>query len=102
VPPHVIFAGHSPVWRKIRELKFLQEQEGELIARIAKAPSFSEREIEGEILEELYKRLDEEQFNVRITFVDRIPRTGSRAKMGLLEQRLPITLKDVAQAKGAE
>lgn len=92
-----LLLGHAPVWGRIRELQFLQEREGELIVKIAKAPAFSETEIAQQVLEELYKRLDEEQFNIRIIFVDRVPRT-KRGKLRFLEQRLPIELEDLGRA----
>jgi len=100
VPLTVLFSGHAAVWAKMRELKFFQEREGKLIVKIAKAPSFSETEIAREFLEEVHKRLDEEQFNIRIVFVDYVRRTG-RGKLGLLEQRLPIEFDDLDQRRNA-
>ena len=99
VPFLAIYDGHTPVWTKIRELQFLQEREGELVVRIARAPSFSESEIARELLEELYERLDEEEFSVKVIFVDRVPRT-QRGKLGFLEQKLPIEFKDLDQVGG--
>jgi phenylacetate-CoA ligase len=87
-PIHPIY-GHGPLFTKIRELKFLQEREGELVAQIAKAPAFSEAEVAKEFLDEFYTKFNKDEFNVKIVFVDRVPRTG-RGKLGLLEQRLPI------------
>jgi len=101
VPFLAIYDSHEPVWMKIRELKIVQEEEGKLAVRIAKAPSFSELEIEKQLLEQFYERLGEEEFDIEVTFVDRIYRT-SRGKLLFLEQKLPITLKDAAQVGGVE
>ena len=89
VPLVALGSIHGPIGAKIRELTFLQEREGELVVRIAKAPAFSEAEVANEISDELYAKLGKEEFCVRIVFVDRVERTG-RGKLGLLEQRLPI------------
>lgn len=80
---------HSSIYGKIRELRYVQEREGELVVQIGKAPAFSEEEVEKGFLEEIYGKLDEDEFSVRIVFVDRVQRTG-RGKLGLIEQKLPI------------
>jgi malate synthase len=93
IPLTAIFGSiHGPIIAKIRELKFLQEQKGELVVYIAKVSSFSETEVKNELLNELYDRLDIKEFTVKIVFVDYVPRTG-RGKLGLLEQRLPIKIE---------
>jgi len=93
VPLSATFACfHGPIVSKIREIKFLQEREGELVVQIAIAPTFSETEVAKEFLDELYDRLDQEEFSVRTVFVDSVPRTG-RGKLGLLDQRLPIKIE---------
>jgi len=84
----------APIWGKIREFKFIQEREGELIAKVVKVPSFSETEIAQEFLKEFYKRLDEEEFSIKIEFVDQLSRTH-RGKLGLLEQKIPIRFEDL-------
>jgi phenylacetate-CoA ligase len=97
VPLSATFGGfHGPIVSKIRELKFLQEREGELVVQIAKAPGFSEAEVAREFLDETYHRLGREKFSVRIVFVDYVPRTG-RGKLGLLEQKLPIKIEYLDQ-----
>ena len=83
------------MWERIRELQFFQEKEGELTIRIARAPSFSEAETEQVVMEEVSKRLDEDEFRVTIQFVDHASRSP-RAKLGLLDQRLPIKLEDIS------
>ena len=99
VPYCVLEGGHTHVWSKIRELMFIQERKGELTIQIARAPSFSEVEIEREFLEELYKRLDREHFNINIVFDDRVPRT-STGKIRSLEQKLPISVGDICRVEG--
>lgn len=99
VPYCVLEAAHSPTWTKIRELRFLQEREGELLIQIARAPSFSEQEIAAGLLDELHKRLDKDQFSIAISFVDHVPRKGG-GKLRALEQRLPIKLEDLDGAGG--
>ncbi len=90
---------HSFINDKILEFRYIQEQEGELTIQIAKAPAFSEAEVEKEFLDELYKRLDRNEFSLRIAFVDRVPRTG-RGKLGLLYQKLPIKSEYTELIKG--
>lgn len=99
IPFLAIYDSQEPVWMRIKELKIVQEEGGKLTVKIAKAPSFSESEIKEQFLEKLHERLDEEEFDIEVTFVDHIYRT-SRGKLLFLEQKLPITLKDVTQAGG--
>lgn len=98
VPFLGIYDSQAPVWTKFRELKVLQDKEGELVVEIAKAPSFSESEITQEFLKQLHERLDEEEFTIRISFVDRVYRT-QRGKLLFLEQRLPIKFEDLDQGR---
>jgi len=88
----------ASTWDKIRELRFIQEREGELVVEMAIASSSSEAEIEQQFLKGFYQWLDEQEFNVRITFVDRVSRT-ERGKLGLLEQRLPSKFEDLGQTR---
>jgi phenylacetate-CoA ligase len=89
VPLQVIFSGHTPIWGKIRELNFLQEQKGVLVARVVEAPECSQREVSHELLSELRKTLHDSEFDIHIAFVERVPRTVS-GKLRYLEQRLNI------------
>jgi phenylacetate-CoA ligase len=98
VPLQLVWTGRHPVWAKIRELNFLQEREGEIVVRIAKAPQFSETQIAKELLEEIHKVLDGDEFDVRIVSVDRLPLTKRLGKLGFLEQRLPVDFADLDQA----
>jgi phenylacetate-CoA ligase len=81
---------HGPTLSKVRELKFVQERKGELIAQIVKAHNFSETEVAQEISEELCEKLDKDEFSVQVTFIDHVPR-NIRGKIGLLDQRLPVS-----------
>lgn len=89
---------HGQIDTKIREVKFRQERQGEIIALIAKAPNFSEAEVAQEFLNAVYERLDPEEFKLQVVFVESVPRTG-RGKIGLLEQALPIELDNLDQFK---
>jgi phenylacetate-CoA ligase len=99
VPVQLIWTGRHPVWAKIREMSFLQEREGEVVVRIVRAPQFSETQIAKDLLEECHKVLHEDEFNVRIVFVDRLSLTKRLGKLGFLEQRLPIEFKDLDQVE---
>lgn len=80
---------HTHVNAKIREFQFLQKREGELIVKVSRAPQFTETEIRSELLEELHKRLYEDEFKIAVQFVETVTRT-TRGKVSLLEQRLPF------------
>jgi phenylacetate-CoA ligase len=99
VPVQLIWTGRHPVWAKIREMSFLQEREGEVVVRIVRAPQFSGTQIAKDLLEECHKVLHEDEFNVRIVFVDRLSLTKRLGKLGFLEQRLPIEFKDLDQVE---
>lgn len=93
VPLSPVYASiHGNVVAKIREMKFVQEREGELLVRVVKAPAFTQEEVEKEFLAEVFTKLSEEEFNVTIEFVDHLARTG-RGKLGLLDQRLPVKVE---------
>jgi hypothetical protein len=94
--------GHTPVWSKIREIRLRQEREGELTAMVVTVPASDEQEVTSELREELYRILDRGQFDVRIELVDRIPRTGSRGKWQLLDQKLSLRFADVRQSSSEE
>jgi len=80
---------HGEITTKIREVKLLQERMGELVIYIAIAPGVSEAEVKTELLDELFKRVNRNDFEIEILFVDQVSRTG-RGKIGFLEQKLPI------------
>lgn len=95
VPVQLIWTGRHPVWAKVREMNFLQEREGQVVVRIVKAPPCSETQVAKELQEEIHKVLDEREFSVRISFVDRLSLTKRLGKLGFLEQRLPIKFEDL-------
>lgn len=90
------FASHAPFWSQVREIKFVQDREGELIVNAALAPSASPVEMERQIRQELFRRLDEDELSLTICFVDQVARSH-RGKIGLLEQHLPIQYRDVLE-----
>jgi phenylacetate-CoA ligase len=102
VPVNMLLGGHSLVWTKVREIKLRQEREGELVAIVAKLPSFEEHEVAEEVRKELYRILDSEQFSLSVEMVDAIPRTGARVKLPLLEQKLPIRFAEVRQGQDGD
>jgi len=99
VPFLALYDSRAPVWAMFRELKFIQEKEGELAIEIAGAPAFSESEITQELLKSQYEVLGEEEFNIKISFVDRVYRT-QRGKLLFLDQRLPIKFEDLEEVSG--
>lgn len=91
VPLSPVWASiHGDIITKIREMKFYQDTPGKLIVQIILAPGYSQKELEAELLAEMYSRLDQKEVIVEIVFVDQLPRKA-RGKLGLLEQRLPVT-----------
>jgi phenylacetate-CoA ligase len=100
VPVQFLWTGRDPVWSKIKEMNFLQEVEGKVIARIVKSSQFAKDQIEEKLYEEMYKVLGEDEFNIEIAFVDELPITTREVgreiggKLSILEQRLPIGFED--------
>lgn len=86
---HAAIAGHAAVWIGIRELRFIQNQPGELIAELVPVKWSSQTEIENEFKRDFHTRIPENEMHLSVTFVSDIPRTH-RAKTPLLVQRLPI------------
>jgi len=95
---HAIIAGHAAVWRKIRELRFVQEREGELVAEIAIASTEAESNIARDFARDFAERLPENELDLRVVIVDKLPRTG-RGKLPFLEQRLPVEFEDLDRAR---
>lgn len=93
----LIWAGRHPVWSKIREMQFVQEREGEILAKIAPAPNYSQEEIIRELQDEVAKVLTEDEYAVDFEFVDQMPLTH-RGKLNFLDQRLPINFEDIVNA----
>lgn len=93
VPVPVLFAGHGEIWAKLREVKFVQEEPGVLAVHAAPAPEFTEEEVRAGLRELVDERLGGD-VAVTVHIVDSVPRT-LRGKVGLMEQRLPISLADL-------
>lgn len=62
------------VFDKIHAAQIYQERRGQIFLRIVKYPGFSERD-EKELMTTLRKRLSEDQMDIKIEYVDEIPRT---------------------------
>jgi phenylacetate-CoA ligase len=93
----LIWAGRHPVWSKIREMQFVQERKGEILAKIVRAPNYSDEEIIRELREEVGKILTEDEYTVDFEFVDQMALTH-RGKLNFLDQKLPLDFEDIANA----
>lgn len=93
----LIWAGRHPVWSKIREMQFVQERKGEVVAKIVRAPKFPDSEVTQELLEEVKKILTEDEFNIQFEFVDQMTLTH-RGKLNFLLQKLPIGFDEIKEA----
>ncbi len=83
-----IFGIHDAQWIKVKQIQFLQEMSGELVIRVVKDSLYSDEEIEAYVLR-LFKARLGGRCNLRVKFVDHIPRTKS-GKFRFLIQKLPI------------
>jgi phenylacetate-CoA ligase len=88
--PAIYGAIHSPVLAQVREYRFLQEREGELVILIVPATGISTGSLEQQLSSEIYQRIDEGDLVVQFRFMENLPRTLS-GKAGLLEQKLPVS-----------
>ncbi len=64
---------HSDIYDNVKQFQFYQEKKGEVIFRIIKMDSYSDKDID-RIKRELLKKLGN-NFNLKIEFVEKIPRT---------------------------
>lgn len=87
-----IFGIHDAQWTTVKELQFFQEVPGELVIQVVKRLPNSNEEIEAYVLK-LFKARLEGRCNLRVVFVDHIPRTRS-GKYRFLIQKLPIEFGD--------
>jgi phenylacetate-CoA ligase len=94
VPVQLIWSGRHAVWSKIRELKFFQEFEGKIIARIVRAPKYSEEELSRELRNEVTSILTEDEFDVQFEFVESVPLTH-RGSLHYIDQKIPLDLEDL-------
>jgi phenylacetate-CoA ligase len=91
-------------WANIREMKIIQEREGELIIQMALVSGADQAHVSETFRAGLYDWLNEDDFDVKLDFVDAVART-KRGKIKLLEQKLPVefehlNLPDKSQAQG--
>jgi phenylacetate-coenzyme A ligase PaaK-like adenylate-forming protein len=97
VPLQLIWSGRHPVWSKVREMRFVQEREGEITAEIVPAPMYSDEEVVRELRGEVGKVLTEDDFRIDFRFVDHLPLTH-RGKLNFLDQKIPLDFEDITSA----
>lgn len=97
VPLQLIWSGRHPVWSKVREMRFVQEREGEITAEIVRAPMYTDEEVTRELSSEVGKVLTADDFKIEFQFVDRLPLTH-RGKLNFLDQRIPLDFEDITNA----
>jgi phenylacetate-CoA ligase len=97
VPLQLVWSGRHPVWSKIREMKFFQQREGEVLAKIVRAPKYLDNEVIKELQDEIRKVLTEDEFNIQFEFVESLPLTH-RGKLNFLEQKIPLDFADITNA----
>ena len=81
----------SGAFENIRQFQLYQEEAGELIMKVVRKPTYTEQDTR-QLTHELQWQLGDE-VNVRVQFVDEIPRTRS-GKFRYLIQKLPISIGD--------
>ncbi|HUV67629.1 MAG TPA: hypothetical protein VMW24_27295 [Sedimentisphaerales bacterium] len=97
VPLQLVWSGRHPVWSKIREMKFVQEREGKVVAKIVRAPGYLDGEVAKELRDQVGKVLTEEEFDIQFEFVDSLPLT-QRGKLNFLDQKIPLDFEDITNA----
>jgi len=78
---------HSDVFDNVEQFRFYQDTPGEVTFRLIKKNSYTEYDT-AHILQELQRKM-KNQVDIKIDFVEEIPRTG-RGKYTFLVQKLPI------------
>ena len=86
---------HATVLKDIRELRFAQYREGELVVQAVTVPGANPGLVERELLSEFYNRIDDQDLTIQVHFLENLPR-NQRGKIGLLEQKLSFSFKDLA------
>jgi len=88
--PHPLHFGwiRDGGWKRIKQIQFIQEKEGEIVIEVVRNTSYPERETESHILR-LYRPKFEGLCDLSVRFVDHIPRTVS-GKYRFLIQKVPI------------
>lgn len=80
---------HSDVFDNIEQFQFYQETKGEVIFRIVKMASYTDKDT-NKIKQQLLRKLGND-FKLKIEFVEKIPRT-SRGKQKFLIQKLNVNI----------
>lgn len=93
----LIWAGRHPVWSKIREMQFVQEYKGEILAKIVRAPNYPDEEVVRELREEVGKILTEDEYKIDFEFVDHLPLTH-RGKLNFLDQKIPLDFENISDS----
>ena len=97
VPLQLVWSGRHLVWSKIREMRFEQQIEGAIKAKIARAPKYLDEVVAMELESEVRKVLTEDEFNIQFEFVDSLPLTH-RGKLNFLDQKIPLDFEDIMKA----
>lgn len=94
VPLQLVWSGRHPVWSKIREMKYYQHFQGEVLAKIVPSPKHFDKDAAKELQDEIKKVLTEDEFEVQIEFVESLPLTH-RGKLNFLDQTIPLDFADI-------
>jgi acyl-coenzyme A synthetase/AMP-(fatty) acid ligase len=78
-------------------MKFFQESEGEVVAKIVRAPKYPDEEVRKEFQDEMEKVLTEDEFKIQYEFVESLPLTH-RGKLHFLDQKIPLDFEDIVNA----
>ena len=97
VPLQLVWSGRHPVWSKIREMKYYQQCEGEVLAKIVPSPKHFDEDAVKELQDEMRKVLTEDEFNIQLEFVESLPLTH-RGKLNFLDQKIPLDFADITNA----
>jgi phenylacetate-CoA ligase len=98
VPLQLAWSGRHPVWSKIREMKFEQDKEGKVIAKIVRAHGYQDEKVAQELREQVRMVLTEDDFEIEFQFVESLPLTH-RGKLNFLDQKIPLDFATIADAE---
>lgn len=97
MPLQLIWSGRHPVWSKIKEMQFVQECKGEILAKIVRAPNYSDEEVMRDLRAEVGKVMNQDDYKIDFQFVDHMALTH-RGKLNFLDQKLPINFEEIVQS----
>lgn len=83
---------HSNVFDNVKQFQFYQDKKSEVILKIVKSDDYTEKDSE-KLINEFNKKLGND-INLKIKFVDEIPRTP-RGKYNFIVQKLPIRIENL-------